>query len=166
MRDTSVVEDDKGNTYHLMRAVRDEGTGEMVATEELQAAVVTARFRNVAERHGKVEIEFQVLVPKELQDSKWQLRMMPVMHILEDTVNLERILITGESYRKTQLRGYQQYRRFLNSIVTDSTKFIDMYQLEVFIQRNIPELYKYRTDSTYVSDELFLSHYGITAQEA
>ena len=66
MRDTSVVEDDKGNTYHLMRAVRDEGTGEMVATEELQAAVVTARFRNVAERHGKVEIEFQVLVPKEL----------------------------------------------------------------------------------------------------
>ena len=166
MRDTSVVEDDKGNTYHLMRAVRDEGTGEMVATEELQAAVVTARFRNVAERHGKVEIEFQVLVPKELQDSKWQLRMMPVMHILEDTVNLERILITGESYRKSQLRGYQQYRRFLNSIIKDSTKFIDMHQLEVFIQRNIPELYKYRTDSTYVSDELFLSHYGITAQDA
>jgi len=166
VRDTSVVEDDKGNSYHLMRAIRDEGTGEMVAIEELQAAVVTARFRNVAERHGKVEIEFQVLVPKELRDSKWQLRMVPVMHILEDTVDLDRILITGESYRKSQLRGYQQYRRFLNSIVTDSTRFIDMHQLEVFIKRNIPELYKYRTDSAYVSDELFFSHYGITAQDA
>jgi len=166
MRDTSVVEDEKGNSYHLMRAVKDEKTGEMVATEELQAAVVTARFRNVAERHGKVEIEFQVLVPKELQDSKWQLRMMPVMHILEDTVELDRILITGESYRRSQLRGYQQYRRFLNSIVTDSTKFMDVHQLEVFIKRNIPELYKYRTDSAYVSDELFLSYYGISAQEA
>lgn len=166
MRDTSVIEDDKGNTYHLMRAVRDDGTGEMVATEELQAAVVTARFRNVAERRGKVEIEFQVLVPKELRDSKWQLRMLPVMYILEDTLDLDRILITGESYRKSQLRGYQQYRRFINSIVTDSTRFIDMHQLEVFIQRNIPELYRYRTDSAYVTDELFLSHYGISAKDA
>ncbi len=166
MRDTSVVEDEKGNSYYLMKAIREEESGEMVATEELQAAVVTARFRNVAERHGKIEIEFQVLVPKELRDSKWQLRMMPVMHILEETVNLDRILITGESYRKSQLRGYQQYRRFLNSIITDSTRFIDMHQLEVFIQRNIPELYKYRTDSTYVSDEFFLSHYGISAQDA
>jgi len=138
----------------------------MVAAEELQAAVVTARFRNVAERRGKVEIEFQVLVPKELRDSKWQLRMMPIMYILEDTLDLDRILITGESYRKSQLRGYQQYRRFINSIVTDSTRFIDMHQLEVFIQRNIPELYRYRTDSTYVSEELFLSHYGISAQDA
>jgi hypothetical protein len=166
MRDTSVIEDDKGNTYHLMRAVRDDGTGEMVATEELQAAVVTARFRNVAERRGKVEIEFQVLVPKELRDSKWQLRMMPIMYILEDTLDLDRILITGESYRKSQLRGYQQYRRFINSIVTDSTRFIDKHQLEVFIERNIPELYRYRTDSAYVTDELFLSHYGISAKDA
>ena len=92
--------------------------------------------------------------------------MIPVMYILEDSVELDRILITGESYRKSQLRGYQQYRRFLNSIITDSTRFVDMHQLEVFIQRNIPELYKYRTDSAYVSDELFMSHYGITEKEA
>ncbi|NMB37498.1 MAG: hypothetical protein GX993_05605 [Bacteroidales bacterium] len=166
IRDTTVIEDEKGNLYHLMRAVRDDKSGEMVATEELNAAVVTARFRNVAERNGKVDIEFQVVVPKELRDSKWQLRMIPVMYILEDSVELDRILITGESYRKSQLRGYQQYRRFLNSIITDSTRFVDMHQLEVFIQRNIPELYKYRTDSAYVSDELFMSHYGITEKEA
>ena len=54
------------------------------------------------------------------------------MHILEDTVNLERILITGESYRKSQLRGYQQYRRFLNSIIKDSTKSVSYTHLDVY----------------------------------
>ena len=50
-RDTMVVEDPDGNQVLIMRAVKDEN-GEMVATDVLQAAKVTARFRNVAERSG------------------------------------------------------------------------------------------------------------------
>ena len=149
-----------------MNAVRDESSGEMVASETLQAARVTARFRNLAERHGRVDLEFQVIVPAALQDSRWQVRFHPRMEILEDAVNLDDILITGKDYRKAQLRGYQQYERFLRSIITDSTRFIDRHQLEVFIKRNIPALYAYRQDTSLVSDQQFASVYGVTEQQA
>ena len=163
--DTIVVHDDDGREMILMKAIKDEN-GEMVATDVINAAVVEARFRNVAERHGKVDIEFQIRVPKEMQDDAWQLRFYPQMHILEDTLKLDQIVITGAKYRKAQLRGYQQYEKFLSSIVTDSTRFINMRLLELFIQRNIPDLYAFKTDSTIVSDAQFQSVYGVTEQDA
>jgi hypothetical protein len=163
--DTIVVHDDDGREMILMKAIKDEN-GEMVATDVINAAVVEARFRNVAERHGKVDIEFQIRVPKEMQDDAWQLRFYPRMYILEDTLKLDQIVITGAKYRKAQLRGYQQYEKFLSSIVTDSTRFINMRLLELFIQRNIPDLYAFKTDSTFVSDAQFQSVYGVTEQDA
>ena len=163
--DTLVVHDDDGREMILMRAIKDEN-GEMVATDVINAAVVEARFRNVAERHGKVDIEFQIRVPKDMQDDKWQLRFYPQMHILEDTLQLEPVIITGAKYRKAQLRGYQQYEKFLASIVTDSTRFINMHLLELFIQRNIQDLYAFKTDSTIVSDAQFQSVFGVTEQDA
>ena len=106
--DTLVVHDDDGREMIIMKAIKDEN-GEMVATDVINAAVVEARFRNVAERHGKVDIEFQIRVPKEMQDEQWQLRFYPRMHILEDTLHLDQVVITGAKYRKAQLKGYQQY---------------------------------------------------------
>jgi len=163
--DTLVIHDDNGRELIIMKAVKDEN-GEMVATDVISAAIVEARFRNVAERHGKVDIEFQIRVPKDIQDDKWQLRFYPEMRILVDTLLLEPVYITGGKYRKAQLRGYQQYEKFLASIVTDSTRFINMRLLELFIQRNIPDLYAFKTDSTIVSDALFQSVYGVTEQDA
>lgn len=164
-KDTIVVKDEKGNDIFFMKAIKDE-TGDMVATEVLDAAVVTARFRNIAERHGKVDIEFQVIVPASMQDSKWQLRFYPDMFALEDSIRLDPVVITGEQYRRTQMRGYERYNNWLSGIVEDSTKFINMNQLEIFIQRNFPDFYRMKEDSTYVSDEQFTSVYGITEKEA
>lgn len=164
-RDTLKVTDLEGNEVILMKAIKDED-GEMIAHDVLDAAVVTARFRNIAERHGKVDLEFQVIVPQEMQDSRWQLRFYPDMYILEDSIRLEPVIITGNDYRRSQLKGYQQYERFLSTIVTDTMKFVNMWQLEIFIQRNIPELYAFKTDSTYVSDEQFASVYGVTEKQA
>ena len=175
--DTLVVRDDDGREFIIMKAIKDEN-GEMVATDVINAAVVEARFRHVAERHGKVDIEFQIRVPKDMQDDKWQLRFRPQMHILGDTLNLEQVIITGAKYRKAQLRGYQQYEKYLASIVTDSTRFINMRLLELFIQRNIPDLYAFKADSTEVADEnfnaildtkvasSFASQYGVTGRDA
>jgi hypothetical protein len=164
-RDTMVVEDPDGNEVLIMRAVKDEN-GEMVATDVIQAAKITARFRNVAERGGRVDLNFRVIVPEAMQDREWQLRFYPDLFVLEDSVRLDPILITGEGYRKAQLKGYEHYRRFLESIAADSTRFVDRFQLEVFLRRNLPEIYRYKTDSTSVSDEEFRSHYGVTEQEA
>jgi tetratricopeptide (TPR) repeat protein len=164
-RDTMVVEDPDGNEVLIMRAVKDEN-GEMVATDVIQAAKITARFRNVAERGGRVDLNFRIIVPEAMQDREWQLRFYPDLFVLEDSVRLDPILITGEGYRKAQLKGYEHYRRFLESIAADSTHFVDRFQLEVFLRRNLPEIYRYKTDSTSVSDEDFRSHYGVTEQEA
>ena len=164
-RDTMVVEDPDGNQVLIMRAVKDEN-GEMVATDVLQAAKVTARFRNVAERGGRVDLNFRIIVPEAMQDREWQLRFYPDLFVLEDSVRLDPILITGEGYRKAQLKGYEHYRRFLDSIEADSTHFVDRFQLEMFLRRNLPDIYRYKTDSTAVSEEEFRSHYGITERQA
>ncbi len=162
-RDTTLVAESDGPI--IMNAVRDED-GNMVATDVLEAASVTARFRNVAERGGKVNIEFAVTVPQDMMDPQWQLRFYPRMYVLEDTLGLDPILITGQEYRNEQMRGYRRYEKFLQSIVTDSMEFVNMKLLEIFIERNIPALYAFRTDSTFVSDAEFASAFGVTEQQA
>ncbi|MCQ2220267.1 MAG: hypothetical protein MJZ12_02670 [Prevotella sp.] len=163
--DTIRVTGLNGEEMFLMNAVKDED-GEMIAHDVLSAAVVTARFRNVAERHGKVDLEFQVIVPEAMQDSKWQLRFYPDMYIMEDSLRLEPVIITGRDYRRAQLKGYQQYEKFLAGIVSDTTKFINVWQLELFLERNIPEVFAFKSDSTEVSDEQFSSVYGVTQKQA
>lgn len=165
-KDTLQILDIYGRETLVMKAVRDEKTGEMLANEIIDAAVVSARFRNVAERHGKVTIQFDITVPHTMVDSKWQLRFTPDMYVLEDSVRLDPVIITGRGYRKSQLRGYQQYERFLSRIVSDTTAFVNYGQLDLFIERNMPGLYAFKHDSTEVSDEMFYSYYGVSEAEA
>ena len=165
-KDTLKIKDDDGTELLIMKAIRDEESGEAVATEELAAATVTARFRNMAERHGKVDLSFQVIVPADMQDSRWQIRFYPDMYILGDTIRLDNVLITGNAYRKAQMRGFQQYNRFLSQIISDTTRFVDLRQLEIFLRRNIPELYAFKNDTTLVSDEEFYTVYGVSQQQA
>ena len=165
-RDTLTITDIEGNEVIVMNAVKDEQTGEMVAVSQLDAAVIVTRFRNVAERLGKIYLEFQVIVPPEMQDSKWQLRLHPDMFILEDSIRLEDLYITGDTYRESQLRGYQHYERFLSRVVTDSTKLIDLRNLDLFIERNIPKLYAYKNDTSYVALEDFRGVFGVSEVEA
>ena len=72
----------------IMNAIRDSETGEMVATDVINASTVVARFRNVAERAGYVSIGFDVIVPSEMAASDWQLKLRPFMRIQEDTLDL------------------------------------------------------------------------------
>ena len=166
MRDTLRIKDDDGRELLLMKAIKDEFTGDMVATETLDAARVTARFRNIAERHGKLDLAFSIIVPAKMQDSKWQLRFYPNMYLLGDVERLDPVLITGNAYDKARFKGYQQYNRLLSRIVSDPTRFVNVRALEIFLKRNIPQVYAFKTDSSYVSDEHFYSIYGVSEQEA
>lgn len=165
-KDTLTVRDDEGREMIIMKAIKDEETGEMVANEVIRAATITARFRNVAERNGKVDLAFQVIVPPSMMDSKWQLRFYPDMFVLGDSIRLDPVIITGAAYRKAQLRGYELYDRFLSRIVRDSTKFINVRQLEIFLKRYIPQIYAYKSDSAFVSEEVFYSSYGVSQRQA
>lgn len=150
----------------IMNAIKDAETGEMVATDVISASKVTARFRNVAERAGYVSISFDVTVPSQMSDSQWQLKIMPLMAIQEDTVAMDPIFITGKGYREGQLRGYERYRRFLSSIITDTTDLLRVRQLEIFIRRHFPETYAMKTDSSYVPEPMAANYFGVTQKEA
>lgn len=165
-RDTITVTGENGETLHLMKAVKDEESGEMVAHDVINAAVITARFRNVAERHGRVDLRFEVIVPQEMIDTRWQLQFYPDMFILQDSIRLESVVITGSEFRSRQLRGYELYDKYLRSIITDTTAFIDWRNLNIWIARNLPELYKYKTDSTFVNEDEFHSLFGPTEADA
>ena len=165
-RDTLIIKDDDGKEFILMKAIRDDETGEMVANEVIDAAVITAKFRNVAERHGKIDLRFEVIVPEEMIDTKWQLVFNPDMFILEDSIRLEPVIITGEDFRKKQVRGYEAYDKYLKSIITDSSAFVDWRNVHVWIARNLPELYRYRNDTSYVDFEEFHSRFGPTERDA
>lgn len=165
VRDTFKVTGLNGEELLIMKAIKDED-GEMVAHDVLDAATVTARFRNVAERNGKVNINFQVIVPAQMVDSKWQLRMYPDMFVLEDSVRLDPIYITGMDYRQTQLRGYERYNKFVDSIVKDSSVFVNAVLLDRFLRRNFKEVYAFKNDTTFVSDNEWQSSFGVTGPEA
>ena len=150
----------------IMNAIKDNETGEMVAVDVISASKVTARFRNVAERSGYVSISFDVTVPSILSSSRWQLKIHPLMQIQDDIVDLEPVFITGAGYRYGQMRGYERYRQFLSTIITDTTDFIRVRQLEIFIERHFPQTYAMKTDSSFVPEPLAANYFGVTQKEA
>lgn len=150
----------------IMKAVRDDQTGEMVATDVINASKVVARFRNVAERSGYVSISFDVMVPAQLSDSDWQLKIFPYMTMQKDTVRLDPLYITGVDYRGKQLRGYERYRAFLESIISDPDDFVRLGQLEIFLERHFPETFAMKNDSSFVSDTVAENLFGVTPRDA
>ena len=150
----------------IMNAIRDSETGEMVASDVIVASKVTARFRNVAERAGYVTIGFDITVPAAMADSRWQLKVRPKMRIQSDTLALDPVYITGSGYRAAQLRGYERYRAFLATIITDTADFVHLHQLEVFLQRHFPETYAMKNDSSLISEPFAANLFGVTQREA
>lgn len=145
-RDTIKVVDIEGKEMVLMKTVVDE-TGEMVATQELEAAVITARFRNIAERNGKIDIKFQIRIPESFQYSPWQLRYQPTAMIQEDTLVLDKLLITGNHYGFYRHRDQQTYDEFYSRIIRDTTLLIDYPAMRRFLRRYAPYTYLDRGDS-------------------
>ena len=164
MRDTLKIKDATGQEMFLMKAIVDEATGERVASEVLEEAVVTARFRHVAERGGKVDLHFEIVVPPSVMDSRWQVQLTPVLFSMGDSLRLDPIVVTGQKYREAQLRAYQRYESLIASIITDPNAFLERRNLEIFFARNLPEVYAMRSDSSYVSDDRFATIFGLDAQ--
>lgn len=150
----------------IMNAVRDSETGEMVATDVIRASKVTARFRNIAERDGKVTVEFDIEIPPSVIDSRLKLKFTPNMDLMGKVSRLEPLYISGSRYRERQMRGYERYRAFIASIITDSTDFVRIGQLEKFLCRYYPETYSMKTDSSFISVPEAENIFGVTQREA
>lgn len=163
--DTLTVIGPEGKRIFFMKATVDS-TGTIHATEQLRGVVVTARFKNIPERNGMVRLSFDVKVPKEMLNPNWQIRLRPQAVIMNDTVEMEEVHVTGQYYRQRQTRGYELYNRFLSTIITDSSELIHKGLLETFIERNIPMLAQMKEDSGLVDPIQIKGLYGISFNNA
>lgn len=165
-RDTLKVKDpETGRELFFMKTFTDENTGEVTASEVLDAASITARFRNVSERGGEVDLCFDIVVPSSVRNSKWQVQLFPILYVSNDSIYLKPVMITGQEYRKRQLRGYEHYEKLISSIVTDPKHYFERKNFEIFLARNLPEVYMLKRDTTIMSDEAFQSLYGLSEQD-
>ncbi len=163
-RDTlKVIDDETGKELVFMKTLIDEKTGEAVASDVLEASTIIARFRNIAERNGEVDLYFDIIVPASVRDSRWQVQLFPTLYAMGDSLRLAPVIITGAEYRKQQLKGYEQYERLVASL--KAGHYYEKRNFEVFLARNLPQVYSLRTDTTVVSDEAFRTLYGLTQQE-
>ena len=105
----------------IMNAIRDSETGEMVASDVIVASKVTARFGNVAERAGYVTICFDITVPAAMADSRWQLKIRPMMTIQSDTLALDPVYITGSG----SASGY-------SSIIPVAFQAIAVFEIDIY----------------------------------
>lgn len=153
----------------VMNAILDEKTGEMVAVDNLNPVVVEAKFRNIAERGGKINMSFEISVPQKMQNTSWQVRLRPKFIYLGDTLKGDEFYVTGKRYRDIQLRGYQLYDKYLKSIITDSCDYLKNFtrykQMHRFISRNFPKIYALRNDTSIVKDTGTSGLYDISLKE-
>ena len=112
--------DDKGKEHIVTEATKDSVTGEYITQMELSEITVVAKSKQVAERNGKINLDFIVTVPGELISNKWQVQLTPVAYKSADTLYLDRIFLSGADFAKLQRKGYMRYQAFMNSIIPDS----------------------------------------------
>ena len=123
--------------------VLEDGTGEVMGQGKISPVTVTARHRNIAERNGKIRISFDIHVPATLLQQDRQIRILPELLSEGGSLLLDRILVTGEEYRRKQDRGYERYNRYFASIIPDSVDFVKAFGylglLKYFTQRNLED---------------------------
>lgn len=119
--------DSSGVEHIVTRAEKDSVTGEEITVLALNEVTIVARSKNVAERAGKVNLDFVVTVPGRLINDKWQVRLTPVAYKRSDRIELEKIFLSGADFVRMQKKGYAQYQAFMNSIIPDSAYLKEMF---------------------------------------
>ena len=125
--------DDKGKTRIITRSEHDSISGEDITTVQLSEITVTARSKQIAERNGKINLDFLVTVPGSLINNKWQLQLTPVAYKPNDTLYLDKIFLSGADFAKMQKKGYLQYQAFLASIICTAPQKLDTKLLGCFL---------------------------------
>lgn len=152
----------------IMSSMEDEN-GENVIRDSIIASVVTAKFTNISEHMGMVDIAFviQIKSSSDFVKENTQVRLRPRLTVLQDTLDLDKVYLTSKVYRDWQDEGYEKYRKYSESIVHDTTLFIRNDLMNRFLDRNHHAVLSDTTGyEPYFLDTLSHGVYGITAKEA
>lgn len=87
---------------------------------------LTTFQRNVLEQNGKVNANFQIIVPKEFLSSKWSLTLSPKVQLPDSVISLKDIILKGQEFYDKQKADYQVYDDYLASII-DNSQYDSMF---------------------------------------
>lgn len=124
------------STCYLAPAVTEEN-GERMMSLTLDEVVVVARSRTVAERMGKVAVDFAVELPRRLQGNCRSVAVTPMLHKTDGTVALEEISIRGGLFSRVQDRNYWQFDRYVRVFRPDAAG--ERRAFERFVRHPYPE---------------------------
>ncbi|MBQ8863851.1 MAG: hypothetical protein IJ014_03870, partial [Rikenellaceae bacterium] len=114
----TVWEKDDSTTLYMLDRVVDEATGEEMASVNMEAITVMASSKTVVERLGEITIDFNVSIPRSMQDTRWCLNFVPVA---VDNFGVEQVLepvvIKGELFSDVEKRHVWQMDTYLNKIL-------------------------------------------------
>ncbi len=122
--------------YYLAPAVTDS-SGERMMSLTLDEVVVVAKSRTVAERDGKVAIDFVVELPRELQGNCQSVTVTPILHKTDGTVPLDEISIRGGLFSRVQDRNYWQFEQYVRVFRPDAMG--EQRAFERFVKHPYPE---------------------------
>lgn len=118
--------DKEGNDKIVIETSEEDRNQGVATTITLDEIKVVAKSRQVAERNGKVNIDFIISVPKEMLHKNWLVDIQPLLTKSGDssTMQLDHILLYGKKFHKAQINGYTRYENFLRNIKGDSLDFL------------------------------------------
>ncbi len=96
--------------------------GEQVMCMQLEEVTVVAKSRTLPERLGKVNVDFVVTLPRQLQGACRSVVVTPVLHNNGERKPLQDLTIRGALFSKVQQRDYWQYGRFIDVYNPDSLR--------------------------------------------
>lgn len=112
----------RDSTDYFFLPVEKDENGEDIGSVQIEQVVVVARIRPIPERRGKVTIDFNVNLPKELLGRSRSVVITPYLHKLEQVVAMDDIIIRGALFDKVQQRDYWQYNTYLGRFRPDSLR--------------------------------------------
>ncbi len=95
--------------------VRDD-QGRLVASIDAKEVSVVARTRVLAERDGKVTIDFVIVMPKDIQSNSSSVVITPRLHRSDSIYGLEPLQVRGGLFGLLQARNYWRYTAFRDQL--------------------------------------------------
>lgn len=149
----------------------DSLSGEKMMSVSIDEVVISAsHLRNLVERNGKINVDFIVSVPQELQDRNWQLVVDPQLRKGTDTLVFDPLVYSGNRFRTMQQREYARYENYLGRIVDSADyfeRFGDLKGYSRYMDRVAEQRMKYadaevRLDRMTPEEAMFDSEVGWT----
>lgn len=111
--------------------------GERVMSLELEEVVVVAKSRTIAERMGKVGIDFVIELPRQVQGNCRSVAVTPMLHKRDSLVPLQQISIRGGLFSRVQDRNYWQFDQYVRVFKPDA--MAEQRAFERFVKHPYPE---------------------------